>query len=212
MRKYARQLRHLGFDGLLHLQGVGARQLEDADAGRRLAVEREDLAVGLSTQLDPSDIAQARHLAIGPGLDDDIFELADVVEAAEHINRVLEIDARRRRRHSHLTGGNPLALLLQRLHDFLGIEAACFQLVRIEPDAHRILAGAEHEDVADAGQPRQFVLEVYRGVVGEIEAVVAPVRGSQGDEQQDRRRKLLHRNALCLYRVRQRRQRTGHAV
>ena len=36
LRKYARQLRHLGFDGLLHLQGVGARQLEDADAGRRL--------------------------------------------------------------------------------------------------------------------------------------------------------------------------------
>ena len=82
MRKYARQLRHLGFDGLLHLQGVGARQLEDADAGRRLAVEREDLAVGLSPQLDPTDIAQAGDLAIAARLHDDILVLAHVLQAA----------------------------------------------------------------------------------------------------------------------------------
>ena len=133
-------------------------------------------------------------------------------EPALELDRVLEVDAGRRRRHADLAGGNLLALLLQRRHDVLGVEAARFQLFRIEPDAHRILAGAEHIDVADAGKPRQLVLEIDGGVVGEIEAVVAVVGRGQSDEQQDRRRALLHRDALRLHRLRQRRQRGGHPV
>ena len=60
-----------------------------------------------------------------------------------------------------------------------GIEAARLQLLRVEPDAHGVLAGAEDDDVADAGQPRQLVLEADRGVVRQIEAVVAAVRRGQ---------------------------------
>ena len=60
----------------------------------------------------------------------------------------------RRRRRADLPGGHLLALLLQRLDHVLRRQAARLQLVRIEPDPHRILAGAEHGDVADAGQAR----------------------------------------------------------
>jgi len=66
------------------------------------------------------------------------------------LDRQLKIHTGRRRRHADLASGNFLALLLQRLHDILGIEAARFQLFRIEPDSHRILSGTEHVDIADA--------------------------------------------------------------
>src|SRR5262249_26757485 len=56
--------------------------------------------------------------------------------------------------------------------------------VRIEPNAHRILAGAEHDDVAHAGQPRDLVLELDGRVIGEVEAVVARVGRRQRDDLQ----------------------------
>ena len=135
-----------------------------------------------------------------------------VVEPAGDVERVLELLARRRRRHADLAGGDLLALLLDRLDDVLRHQPARLQLVRIEPDPHRILAGAEHGDVADAGQARQLVPQVDGGVVGQEQAVVAGVRRRQRHEQQDRGRLLLHRDALVLHRLRQLRQRGRDAV
>ena len=96
--------------------------------------------------------------------------------------------------------------------DVLRHQAAHLQLVRIEPDPHRILAGAEHRDVADAGQPRQFVPDVDGGVVAQEQAVIGRIRRRQRHEQQDRRRLLLHGDALVLHRLRQLRQRARHPV
>jgi hypothetical protein len=59
---------------------------ERADAGRRLSVERKDLAIALRAELDPADIAHARDLTGGAGLDDDGTELLRVVEAADDIS------------------------------------------------------------------------------------------------------------------------------
>ena len=53
------QLGHLLLDRLLDVERVGAGRLEDADAGGGLAVEREDLAVGLRAELDAADVAHA---------------------------------------------------------------------------------------------------------------------------------------------------------
>jgi len=125
---------------------------------------------------------------------------------------VLEGLAVRRRRHADLTRRHLFVLLLQRLDHVLGIQAAHLQLVGIEPDAHRILAGAEHQDVADAGQARNLVLELDGRVVAQVEAVVAGVGRGQRHDLQDRGRLLLHGDALRLHRLRQRRQRGRHAV
>ena len=108
------KLRHLRLDRALDIERVGAGRLKDADAGGRLAVELEDLAVGLRSELDAADIAYARDLAGIAGLDDDVVEFVDVGEPALHLDGVLEIDAGRRRRHADLAGGDFLALLLQR--------------------------------------------------------------------------------------------------
>ena len=212
LRKRLRQHRHLLLDRLLDLERVGAGRLEHADAGGRLVVEREHLAVGLRAEFDPADIAHPRDVAAAAGLDDHVLELAGVVEPAADVQRVLERLSCGRRRRADLARGDLLALLLDRGNDVLRHQPAHLQLVRIEPDPHRILAGAEHGDVADAGQPRQLVADVDGGVVGEEQAVIGRLRRRQRHEQQDRRRPLLHGDALVLHRLRQLRQRARHPV
>ena len=59
---------------MLDVERVGSGRLVDADAGGLLAVEGENLAVGLRPKLDAADIAQARDLAVVAGLDDDVGE------------------------------------------------------------------------------------------------------------------------------------------
>ena len=67
---------------LRDVERVGAGRLEDREARRRLAVEREDLAVGLRAELDAADVAHARDLAGAAGLDDHVGELLGIVEPA----------------------------------------------------------------------------------------------------------------------------------
>ena len=72
------------------------------------------------------------------------------------------------------------------------------ELLRIEPDAHGILADAQHLRVADARQARQLVDQVDGGVVRHVEAVEGVVRRGQRHDLQDRGRLLLHGHALRL--------------
>ena len=73
-------------------------------------------------------------------------------------------------------------------------------------------AGAEHGDVADAGQSRQLVANVDGGVIAEEQTVIGRVRRGQRHEQQDRGGPLLHGDALVLHRLRQLRQRARYPV
>ena len=98
---------------MLHIERIRARRLVNGDAGGLLAVEREILAVGLRAELDPADIAQTGDFAVIAGLDDHIGKLVGVGEPALKIDRVLEVDAGRRRRNADLAGGDLLTLLLQ---------------------------------------------------------------------------------------------------
>ncbi len=99
----------LAATSLLDLQRIGAGRLEDAERGRRLAVLREDLAVGLRAELDAADILDADELAAGAGagLDDDVLELLDLAEAARDVDGVLEVLPGRHRRHADLARRSP---------------------------------------------------------------------------------------------------------
>ena len=128
------------------------------------------------------------------------------------LTRILETLPGRRRRHADLTGGDLLVLLLNGLDHLLRRRAQRDQLVRIEPDAHRIFAGAEHAGMTDAGDPRQLVDEVDRRVIAEIKPVVPAVRRAQRHHLQEGGRLLPHRHALRLHALRQGRQGAGDAV
>ncbi len=86
------------------------------------------------------------------------------------------------------------------------------QFVGVEPDAHGILAGAEDVDIADARHAREFILQMDRRVIGEIERIVARVGRIERDEEEDRGRFLLDRDALRLDGLRQRGERRSDAI
>ena len=182
LRELACQGRHLRAHFARDIERVGARRLEHREPGGGLAVEREDLAIGLRAELDPPDIAQAGDLAGAAGLDNDVCELGRVAELAGDVERVLERLAGWYRGSADLARGDRFALLLERRNHIRGHQRARVHLVGIEPDAHGILAGAEHDDVTHSGKPRDLVLELDGRVIGEIEAVVAPVGRRQGDD------------------------------
>ena len=94
----------------------------------------------------------------------------------------------------------------------LGTQSYGRDLVRIEPDAHRVFASAEQLHVADARQPRQRVLDVQRGVVRQVQQVARVVRRIEMHGQQDVRRRLPDLHAQTLDVFGQPRQRVLHAV
>ena len=81
-----------------------------------------------------------------------------------------------RRRHADLAGRDLLALLAHRVDHILRDQAEGVELVGIEPDAHGVIAGTEHGDVADAGQTGEIVDEIDRRVIAHEQAVILPVR------------------------------------
>ena len=86
----------------------------------------------------------------GLDLDDDVLELGGIVEPAFEVQGVLKILALRRGRRADLARGDLLALLLDDVDDVLRRQAARLKQVRVQPDAHGVLPGAEHRHVADA--------------------------------------------------------------
>ena len=209
-----RQLVHLRLHLVGDLDGVGFRQERDGDSGGRPAVEVERLAVGLSAELDAADVADSGDLSAigGIDLDDDVLELRRVVEPALEVERILKVLAFRRGRRADLPCGDFLTLLLDDVDHVLRHEAARLKQVRVQPDAHGVLPGAEHRHVAHAVEPTQFVLHVDDGVVRQEQAVEATVGRDKPDEFEDRGRLLLGRHALDLHLGRKRGQRDGHPV
>ena len=213
-RERLRQFGHLGLHAIGDIERIGVGQLVDREARIGLAVDVRGLGVGLGAQLDPADVPHPNDPAAIAllGLDDDVAEFLGRAEASDDVDRVLEIQALGRGRLADLTGRYVLALLLDDLAHVRRGEAERVEFLRVEPDAHRVLADAQHVDVADTGQAREFVDEIDGGVVAEIEAVVALVGGGQRHDLQDRRRLLLHDEALCLHRHGQRSERRADLI
>ena len=79
-------------------------------------------------------------------------------------------------------GGNLHVLLADGADDVAGGQVAGGEFVRVEPDAHRIVARAENPHVARAGNAGQDVLDLQGGVVAQINLVVAAVGREQVDD------------------------------
>ena len=97
-------------------------------------------------------------------------------QPAERLDVELIGLVRRDRRLVQDAGRDLHVLGAQRRKHLAGIEIVGGHLVRIEPDAHRVVAGAEQLHVAHAGQARQRILHMQRRVVREVEIVARAVR------------------------------------
>ena len=84
-----------------------------------------------------------------------------------------------------MASGNFDVLLLQRRDHVGGGQLPCSQLCRVKPDAHGILALAEDDDVADAWNALQGILDVDVQIVGDVlvrKAVIGRVESGGKNE------------------------------
>ena len=129
-------------DFMLDRERVGAGLGEDQQGRRIAAIHVGRGAVIRGADLDPADVADARHASLVVGFDDDVGELLGRGQPAERLDVDLIGLVARDRRLVQDTGRDLQVLRAQRREHVAGIEIVGRDLVRIEPDAHRIFAGA----------------------------------------------------------------------
>ena len=124
--------------------------------------------VVFSTDLGAADVLdQDDSAAIGAVFDDDVFELPGIGEAAHHADGHLKCLFGIGGLLAELTGGDLDVLLSERIGDVERGEAASGEAAGIEPETHRVLALTEDDDVADAGDTLESVLDIDVDVVGD---------------------------------------------
>ena len=146
-----------------------------------------ELTIGYRPQLDTGYVAQARDLStiLGVRFHDDLFKLSDLIQFAIRIDRELKGLGITGGRGAELSGGDFRVLLLEGCYDVAWHKAALLELIGLEPDAHAVFPRSEDRHAAYAGDTREFILEVQRGVVIQIKRIEFILRGSQRDELQD---------------------------
>ena len=173
------QLDHHLADAVGNLDRVRARRLEDRHRDRRLVVQQRAQRVIRGTEFDPRDVAQPRDFTVGAVLDDDLAELLLGLQPSLRVDGELQVEPGFARRGADHAGRRLHVLRPDLAHHVGGRQATLGDLLRIEPDPHRIVAGAEQLNLADALDARQPVLDVEHGVVAQVGHVVAAVRRQQ---------------------------------
>ena len=197
-------LAHLGAHRRRHVQGVGARAQVDPHAGGGLAVEAQADLVVLGAEFDAGDVAHPHHRAVGRGAHDDAGELLRRAQAAAGLHRESQHLAAGAGRGADLADRVVLVLLLDGGGDLAHGELEFGELVRIDPDAHRI-GIAEQADVAHAAEALQLRHHGGIGKIAEILAVEAGILRLHGDDEQHRGIGLIHLHAVLQHRLGQQR-------
>ncbi|MND68072.1 hypothetical protein D3C80_595100 [compost metagenome] len=201
-------LAHFVADG----HGVGARRLQHEQRRRRLVVQQRAGGILGAAQLDPGDIAQAGHRAVGIGAHDDVAEFLGIPQAALHADGHLGSDVVQGRAGADDARRGLQVLLADRRHHVARRQAALVELLRVQPDAHGVLPCPAHLDVANALDARQTVAHIEDGVVVQVAHVIAAVRRYQVYDQRQVRRGLHRGHAKAAHLLGQARLGLGHAV
>ena len=157
-------------------QRVGTRLQKHRHGHGGLVVEPALQRIVTSAEFDACHVAKARQLAARAGLDDDLLELAFAAESSLGIDRQLEVGALAERSAADRAGRHLQVLFAHRRDHVAGREPARGQLLRVQPHAHRVVAGAEQAHIAGARQAREFVTDLDQRVVAQIQTVIATVR------------------------------------
>ena len=133
-------------------------------------------------------------------------------EPPERLDRDLERAGLFHRRLIENAARHLDVLSLQRQRHVGRGQAERLQAIRIEPDAHRIVAAAEHRDRADAVDPGQRVLDLQGRVVGDEQRVARAVGRDEMHDHHQVGRALVDGDADRPHVGRQPRLRDRHAV
>ncbi len=169
VREAGGQFGHLVTHGVRQVDGVGPRCLEDTDADRVLVVQLRAQGVATGTHLNARHVTQAHQRAVIGSFQDDIAELFFALQTPLGVDRQQEVAGLFGRLCAQLTGRHLHVLLLHSADHIRSGHATCGHLIRIEPDAHRILARPEDLNLTNAWQARQLIFHLQGGVVTQIE-------------------------------------------
>jgi hypothetical protein len=185
---------------LVDLERVRGGQELDAHARGLEPDEAQVGRVGLGAQLDAADVAdphQRGALAALARLDHDVLELLGLGQPAAHAHAQVVGLVLVGGRVAERPGRDLQVLLAQRRHHVAGGDLARRQPRGVEPDAHRVLALAEDDDIADARHALDRVAHVGVEVVAHELRAVAVVLRVEAEAAQEARGVLEHRDARC---------------
>ncbi|MCY1436270.1 hypothetical protein D9M71_523880 [compost metagenome] len=151
-----------------------------------LAVLLDAHGVVAGAQLDARHIGRGHDLALFPHLEHDLLEFVFGFQAAANADGNQEVRGCRRGFRTQLAGGCLGVLFADRVHHVGYGEPAGGQLVRVQPDAHGVVARPVEPDVADALDSGQLVLDVEGQVVAQVQGVVLRVFGEEAHIHQRR--------------------------
>ncbi len=213
LREALRQLVHLVLDVLLQVEGVGARHLEHRQHHGRILAEHRGRGILQGAEFDTRDVAHPHDRpASGVGTHDDVAELLGVTQSPGGVDLHFERGAFRCRRLPDLAGGDLDVLFRDGLLDVDRGDPELGELVRIEPDPHRITPLAENLDVAHARHALQGIDHLQIGVVAQRHRIDRAVRRDQIHDQHEIRILLLDDDAALIDDRRQRSRGLRHAV
>ncbi len=196
-----RKMGRLVFHHLLALLGdverIGIRLQEDPDQrSRDVVVGTADRIVG-SSELDAGHVFEAHHLPVAGLPDDDVLEFADLDQAALDEYGVLHLLPLRDRGQADAAGGRNLVLLADDVGDVGGGDAQSCHALRVEPDAHAVVAGAENAYLPHAPHPAERVIQVEQRIIAQKDAVVAALGGGKRDDLEKVGAGLAHGYAVA---------------
>ena len=148
MREIRCELLDLCPHGVRRGKGIGARCQLDADPGGRLPVILRIGEVVFGAKRDARNVAQPHLRAVGLDLQQDVLEIGRCMQQRCFGDRRGQTLCRRRRGAAQLAAGDLNVLTLDRARNVHRCQREAIELVRIEPDAHRILR-AEQVEISD---------------------------------------------------------------
>jgi len=116
------------------------------------------------------------------------------------------------RRRADIARRNLDIVAAQCRNDVVDGQVARGRLVRIDPNADRVVARGAHGDVADTRNSQQRLLDLKRDIVGNVSLIQRAVRRVHVHGHQDVGRTFSHDDAGLLDLLRQTRHCRGHAV
>ena len=189
--KFLFQLGHPLPDVLGDRQCIRPGKLKHAHGDGALIVDQAAQRILAGAKFGASDILEPKLFAVRSRFDDDVVKFVFFDESALGVDGEFKGNVGSRLLADG-AGGDLNILLANGVDDVTRSQSACGSLVRIDPDPHGIVAAAEELNLADTLQTAEFVLHIERGVVSEVDLVVAII-GRQEMHHQGHVRRGLHR-------------------
>ena len=164
--------------GCMHRVGTG--QLIRGDDCAGLSVQTSSNAVVLRAEFDSRHVLDAHDATVRRFAHDDLPEFFRRGQPALRENRVGKLLSLGRGFSAGLSCRVHGILRLNGADNFCNSDTQFCELVRSDPQPHRILARAEYLHVADARRARKWIGDIDERVVGQKSGVVGTVRRIQG--------------------------------